>query len=121
MQVYIIYFFNFVNQEALAQYLNSYYQIRNWYQYGNVLAVYSILTLAELQTVLNPFFFGQTFLILPAIGSYAAGNMPLEFWNFINNPKDSGRWPPLQMQYSTTQNQISENKNGDMPPVDFSK
>lgn len=100
MQVYIIYFFGFIDQNALAQYLNSFYQIRNWYQYGNILAILSISSLFEIQTILNRFFFGQTFVIVPATGAYTGGNMPPEFWNFINNPKDSGRWPPLQVQYN---------------------
>lgn len=98
MQVYLIYIFGFINPYTLAQFLNSKYQIRNWYQYGNIIAILSIASLTELQTLFMPLFFGQTFIIMPALGSQIGGNMPAEFWKFVNNPHDAGVWPPLQIE-----------------------
>lgn len=97
MYIYIIYIFGFNDPNSLQKFLNSDSRIRNWYQYGNVLAVLSTCTLSEMQALFMPFFFGQTFVIVPASGPMTGGNMPAEFWNFINHPKDSGVWPPLQL------------------------
>lgn len=95
MRIYLIFMSGFTDPDALAAFLDADSKIRNWYQYGNVLAVLSVHTLAEMQKVFAPFFGGQSFVIAPAVGAAVGGSMPPNFWNFINHPRDAGVWPPL--------------------------
>lgn len=95
MYLYIIVFYGILDPTQIGSFLNSRPEIRNWYQYGNSIAILSTCVLPEVQKLLMPLFFSQTFLVSPIYSATTGGNMPADFWKFVNNPQDSGFWPPL--------------------------
>lgn len=95
MNMYLVFHFGFVPIGTLITFLNSRQEIRNWYTFGNILAIVATTSLAETQNLLFQAFGAQSFVVVPVDGPHTGGSMPKQFWDFINNPSDSGHWPSL--------------------------
>ncbi|MCR5812863.1 MAG: hypothetical protein K6G15_00015 [Desulfovibrio sp.] len=98
MNLYLVFFLGYIQPNALSSFLNSRQEIRNWYSFGSVLSIVSTASVTEIQNILLQLFYSQSFVVTPIYGPYTGGNMPKQFWEFINNPTDSGYWPAIPQQ-----------------------
>jgi len=84
-----------VTRQAILDYLDTQSAIKHWYAFlPTAIVVISDQTPYLLATVFRQKFPSKFFIISEVLFGRNDGWLPKGVWDFINNPKSSGRWPP---------------------------
>lgn len=65
MNLHLVFFLGYVHQNTLISLLNSRQEIRNWYLFGNLLALVSTASTTDVQNILLTSFYNQSFIVTP--------------------------------------------------------
>lgn len=98
MKVYTISFDPYaISQYQLVNYLDQQPAIiRNWYiPFTGTVLIASTNTLLDLTNFMSSIYPSHTFLISEISANNAVGRLQPNAWEFINQPKSSGRWEYL--------------------------
>lgn len=81
------------DRQHLLDFLNTLFEIKNWLAVNEslVLVVTDLMPI-QLQQIINTAFPELSFMIFFVHPHEVDGRETLNVWDFINNPKSSGRW-----------------------------
>ena len=81
-----------VARQAAQDYLDTLAEVHNWFSVlpGTIFVV-STGTVQSLSELLRGHFVGAFFVLTEVARGFTDGNLPVQAWDFINNPKPSGR------------------------------
>lgn len=94
MKAYLFLFNDLMgSQKSVQAFLDTKKEILNWYSIlPHSLILVSKHDAKELSTIIHTVFPNQFFLVSEISGLTSNGWLQEKDWDFINNPKSSGRW-----------------------------
>ncbi len=93
---------SFINTPYLLQFFDSRSEILNWYTpFSGTIFIVSSKNQKELANLLAAHYtYYNNFIITEVNAHNTDGRLPPHAWNFINNPKSSGKWDSYNALYN---------------------
>lgn len=108
------------DRESYTNALDRAPMVRNWLAFlPTTIAVVSNWTLGELSWYLRGALPSRQFILTPTNASTSAGLLPSNVWDFINYPRDSGKYPSIP--YPSTPSYADGSYNSPLsglPPIE---
>jgi len=94
MKAFIFVFDNSITQrQTVLDFLDTRLEVLNWYAlFPNMIIIISETDASTLQALIRGVFPTIFFVVSQIIPGLNDGWLPKAAWDFINNPKSSGRW-----------------------------
>ena len=94
MKLYVLVFNDYMGtQESVTAFLDSRKEVLNWCTVvPHSILIVSEKSLADLTQLFSTTYPGRYFLLSEIQGFTSNGILQKSVWDFINNPKSSGRW-----------------------------
>lgn len=82
------------DRQALLNFLDTRTEIKNWYAFlPSAVFVISDRNANSISDILRTRYPGRFLFVTPVVGVQTDGWLPQAAWDFVNQPKSSGRWP----------------------------
>ncbi|MBX9657081.1 MAG: hypothetical protein K2X00_00830 [Nitrospiraceae bacterium] len=94
MKVYLLTFnYDLAPRQTVLDYLDTRREVLNWYAFlqGSVFLV-SRSSIIDMETLFAIRFPNVFFVIIEVSAGKCGGWLPKQTWEFVNQPKSSGRW-----------------------------